>query len=50
VDPIPARDRESLELPVSELLSRARPLPSRAEMVIEDLSGEEAEAFLAALN
>lgn len=40
---------EHLELPVEELLRRARPLPSHAEMVIEDLSEEEGVAFLAAV-
>lgn len=39
----------SLELPVAELLRRARPLPPLDEMVIDDLTDEEAEAFLAAL-
>jgi len=32
---------ESLELPVEELLRRARPLPPHDAMVIEDLSEEE---------
>ncbi len=40
---------ESLELPVEELLRRARPLPPYGEMVIDDLTPEEAEAFLAAV-
>ena len=40
---------ESLELPVEELLRRARPLPSHEEMVIDDLTEEEGAAFLAAL-
>ena len=40
---------ESLERPVEELLSRARPLPPYDEMVIDDLTPEEAEAFLAAV-
>jgi hypothetical protein len=40
---------EHLELPIKELLSRARPLPDHDEMVIEDLSEEEGEAFLAAV-
>jgi hypothetical protein len=39
----------SLELPVEELLRRARPLPSHEEMVIDDLTEEEGAAFLAAL-
>ncbi len=46
--PEPA-DGESLELPVEEFLRRARPLPPYGEMVIEDLSPEEADAFLAAV-
>jgi hypothetical protein len=40
---------ESLELSVEELLRRARPLPSHDEMAIDDLTEEEGEAFLAAL-
>jgi hypothetical protein len=36
-----------LELPVEELLRRARPLPPHEEMVIEDLTKEEGAAFLA---
>jgi hypothetical protein len=40
---------ESLELPVEELLRRGRPLPPYDEMVIDDLTPEEAEAFLAAV-
>ena len=40
---------EHLELPVEELLRRARPLPPHDEMVIEDLSEEEGAAFLAAI-
>ncbi|MBV9685239.1 MAG: hypothetical protein JO046_25820 [Solirubrobacterales bacterium] len=38
-----------LELPVDELLRRARPLPPRDAMVIEDLTEEEGAAFLAAV-
>ena len=38
-----------LELPVEELLRRARPLPSHATMVIDDVDDEEGMAFLAAL-
>lgn len=41
--------QECLELPVEELLRRARPLASHNEMVIEDLTVEEGEAFLAAI-
>ena len=40
---------QHLELPVAELLRRARPLPPYDEMVIEDLSEEEGAAFLAAI-
>lgn len=43
------RGQQSLELPVEEVLRRARPLPPRDEMVIDDLSDEEGEAFLAEL-
>jgi hypothetical protein len=39
----------SLELPVEELLRRARPLPPHEDMVIEDLDDEEGAAFLAVL-
>jgi hypothetical protein len=39
----------SMELPVDELLRRARPLPPHDEMVIDDLTPEEGEAFLEAL-
>ena len=39
----------SLELPVEELLRRARSLPSHEEMLIDDLTEEEGAAFLAAL-
>ena len=37
------------ELPVEELLARARPLPPHEEMMIEDLTDEEGTAFLAAV-
>jgi hypothetical protein len=40
---------EHLELPVEELLRRARPLPPHEEMVIDDISEEEGAAFLAAV-
>ncbi len=40
---------EHHELPVEELLRRARPLPPYGEMVIEDLDPAEADAFLAAV-
>jgi hypothetical protein len=45
----PDNREEHLELPVDELLRRARPLPPHDEMVIEDLSEEEGAAFLAAV-
>ena len=41
--------QESLQLPVEELLRRARPLPPGDEMVIGDLSDEEGEVFLTEL-
>ncbi len=40
-------DQHHLELPVQELLRRARPLPPRDEMVIEVMTEEEGKAFLA---
>lgn len=46
--PEPAAN-ESLEFPVEELLRRGRPHPPYGEQVIEDLTPEEAEAFLAAV-
>lgn len=42
-------EHEHFELPVEELLRRARPLPDHDEMMIEDLTEEEGEAFLAAI-
>ncbi len=47
--PFPASHSEHRELPVPELLRRARPLPPPNEMVIDDLTEEEGVAFLAAL-
>lgn len=49
-DPAPTSEGQSLELPVEELLKRARPLPPRSETVIDDLTEEEGEAFLAAIS
>ncbi len=46
--PEPTRD-ESLELPVDELLQRGRPHPPYGEQVIDDLTPEEADAFLDAV-
>jgi hypothetical protein len=48
-EPIHTRHGESLELPVEELLRRARPLPPHDDVVIDDLTEEEGAAFLAAL-
>ena len=47
--PIQPIHGESLELPVEELLRRARPLPPHEEMQIDDLTDEEGVAFLGAL-
>jgi len=47
-EPKPIRT-ESLELPVEELLRRAKLHPPYGEDVIDDLTPEEAEAFLAAV-
>ncbi len=38
-----------LELPVEDMLRRARPLPPRDEMVIDDIDEDEGRAFLAAI-
>jgi hypothetical protein len=48
-EPVSPAHSASLELPVEELLRRAKPLPPHDEMVIEDLDDEEGVAFLAAL-
>lgn len=48
-DPVPVEHVELLELPVEELLRRGRPFPPREEMVIDDLTPEEGEAFLEAV-
>ena len=48
-EPVRPSHGESLELPVEEMLRRARPLPPHEEMVIDDLTEEEGAAFLAAL-
>ncbi|HTW41457.1 MAG TPA: hypothetical protein VMD79_04010 [Solirubrobacteraceae bacterium] len=42
-------EEQHIELPVEELLRRARPLPVHDEMVIEDLCAEEGEAFVLAV-
>lgn len=41
--------QRSGELSVGELLRRARPLPPRGEMIIDDLTDDEAAAFIANL-
>jgi hypothetical protein len=43
-------EEQHLELPVEELMRRARLLPPHDQMVIEDLTEEEGEAFLAAVD
>ena len=48
-EPAKRHEDDCLELPVEELLQRARPMPSHDEMVIEDLTVEEGDAFLEAL-
>lgn len=48
--PVGNAEEPHLELPVEELLRRARPLPPHEEMVIEDLTEEEGVAFLAAVD
>ena len=42
-------DEQHLELPVEELLRRARRSPPHNGMMIEELTEEEGEAFLAAI-
>ncbi|MGC9960851.1 MAG: hypothetical protein ABSE47_02980 [Acidimicrobiales bacterium] len=49
-EPVVRTRLPSLELPVEELLRRARPLPSLEEMLLDDLDEVEGLAFLAALN
>jgi hypothetical protein len=48
-EPVQPVESTSLELPVEELLRRARPLPPHDEMVIEDIDEAETAAFLALL-
>lgn len=43
-------DEQDLELPVEELLRRARPLPPHDEMLIEGVTVDEGSAFLAAVD
>ena len=42
-------DESHMELPVEELLRRARQLPPHEKMVIDDLTPEEGAAFLEAI-
>ncbi len=44
-----AQEPEHLELPVEELLRRARPLPPHEDMLIDGVDEEEGRAFLAAI-
>jgi hypothetical protein len=44
-----AATNDNLELPVEELLRRGRPHLPYGEQVIDDLTPEEADAFLAAV-
>lgn len=44
-----SEEPKHLELPVEELLRRARPLPPHEELMIEDLDEEEGRAFFAAI-
>jgi len=44
-----AHEPEHLELPVEELLRRARPLPPHEDMLIDGVDEEEGRAFLAAI-
>ena len=47
--PIEPKRDGCLELPVEEFLRRAPPLPSHAQMAIDDLTEDEGTASLAAL-
>jgi len=48
-EPVQPGRGQSLELPVEELLCRARPAPPHQEMLIDDLTEEEGAAFLETL-
>ena len=50
VQPADDRPGASLEVSREKQLGRGRPFPPYAEMVIEDLTDEESEAFWAAIN
>lgn len=43
------RTGQHLELPVDEVLRKAKPYPPRDELVIEDLTDEEEDAFWEAI-
>jgi hypothetical protein len=47
--PLPTPVPSEPELAVDELLRRARPLPRYGTMVLDDLTNDEADAFLAAV-
>jgi hypothetical protein len=49
-EPFEPKHDDDRELPVEELLRRARPMPPHAEMAIVDLTSEEGEAFLDAVH
>jgi hypothetical protein len=49
-EPVVPTQLATLELSVEDLLRRARPLPPREEMLIDDLDEAEGTAFLAALD
>lgn len=48
-EPAPLGPSKHLELPVPDLLARARPFPPSREMSIDDISEDEGVAFLADL-
>jgi hypothetical protein len=48
--PADNHEDKNLEISVEAALRRARPLPPYPEMVIEDLTEEEAEAFFESVN
>jgi hypothetical protein len=50
VQPTDGRPEAPRALTREEYLARGRPLPALEEMVIEDLTDEEAEAFWVAIN
>lgn len=49
-DRVDSSGEPSLEVAVEDALRRARPLPPYPEMVIDDLTEDEAEAFFEAVN